>query len=131
MGIDIYARWRGQTEAEKKAQVTGYSILHGHVGYLREAYHGEPYATRALVPEAFWSEFSDAYPEGVPIEAAKMRERLPKVLEVALIREQDIYGHDRHDPETQSVLKSLEDFVSLCEDKEDMTGEPCRIVASF
>ena len=131
MGIDIYAHWRGQSEDEKKAQVTGFSVAHGHVGYLREAYHGEPYATRALVPEAFNETLIEAYPEGVPIEAAKMRERLPKVLEVALIREQDIYGHDQHDPETQSVLKSFDDFVSLCEAKEDVTGEPCRIVASF
>jgi hypothetical protein len=28
-------------------------VLHGHVVYLREAYHGEPYATRVLVHEAF------------------------------------------------------------------------------
>ena len=53
MGIDIYARWKGQTEAEEQAQNTGFSAVHGHVGYLREAYHGEPYATRYLAAEAF------------------------------------------------------------------------------
>ena len=42
MGIDIYARWRGQTEEEQHAQITSFSVVHGHVGYLREAYHGEP-----------------------------------------------------------------------------------------
>jgi hypothetical protein len=31
----------------------GFSVEHGHLGYLREAYHGEPYATRVLVPESF------------------------------------------------------------------------------
>lgn len=41
------------TEHERRAQQTGFSVVHGHVGYLREAYHGEPYATRVLVPEAF------------------------------------------------------------------------------
>ena len=46
MGIDIYARWNGQSSAEQQAQYTGFSIEHGHVGYLREAYHGAPYATR-------------------------------------------------------------------------------------
>ena len=53
MGIDLYARWRDMTEDERAAQITGFSIEHGHVGYLREAYHGEPYATRVLIPEAF------------------------------------------------------------------------------
>jgi hypothetical protein len=42
MGIDIYAEWRGQTDAESDAQVAGFSGVHGHVGYLREAYHGGP-----------------------------------------------------------------------------------------
>jgi predicted Rossmann fold nucleotide-binding protein DprA/Smf involved in DNA uptake len=45
MGIDIYARWKGQTRQEQEAQYTGFSVVHGHLGYLREAYHGEPYAT--------------------------------------------------------------------------------------
>jgi hypothetical protein len=56
MGIDIYIRWKGQTDEEIEAQfegLSGYSIVHGHVGYLREAYHGEPYATKYLVREAF------------------------------------------------------------------------------
>lgn len=54
MGIDIYARWRGQTDAERQAQEEAWlSTTSGHVGYLREAYHGEPYATRHLCKEAF------------------------------------------------------------------------------
>jgi hypothetical protein len=31
-----------QTEAEADAQITGYSVEHGDVGYLREAYYGTP-----------------------------------------------------------------------------------------
>jgi hypothetical protein len=53
MGIDAYAKWDGQTAAERDAQITGYSIVSGHVGYLREAYHGEPYATKVLFPECW------------------------------------------------------------------------------
>jgi hypothetical protein len=53
MGIDVYAKWDGQTEDEKKAQITGFSIVAGEVGYLREAYHGGPYATKVLFPECF------------------------------------------------------------------------------
>ncbi len=131
MGIDVYARWRGQTKEELTAQITGFSIAHGHVGYLREAYHGEPYATRALMPEAFNETLISAYPEGVPISAETLRARLPAALEVAVERERDIYGCDRDDEETKLILKSLRDFVSLCEERENATGEPCRIVASF
>ncbi len=32
MGIDIYAQWDGMTTQEEAAQVTGFSIEHGHVG---------------------------------------------------------------------------------------------------
>jgi hypothetical protein len=40
MGVDIYAEWNGMSDADKRAQVTGFSVEHGHVGYLREAYAG-------------------------------------------------------------------------------------------
>jgi len=53
MGIDIYAEWRNMTPEESNAQITGFDATAGRVGYLREAYHGEPYATQVLVPEAF------------------------------------------------------------------------------
>lgn len=72
MGIDIYAEWDGMTEAEHDAQLTGFSVEHGHVGYLREAYHGEPYTTKVLVPGAFEE-------HRVPIHAATLADRLPAV----------------------------------------------------
>ena len=81
MGIDIYAQWRGMTKANKQAQITGFSVTSGHVGYLREAYHGEPYATKALVPEAFSSDNGKA-----EIAAALLRERLPAVLRLVAER---------------------------------------------
>ena len=123
MGIDIYAHWNGITEAEEAAQVTGFSVEHRHVGYLREAYHGEPYATKVLVPEAF-EELR------VPIYAATLRDRLPATLVVAEQREREIYGVT--DPaEIEIVLKSYRDFVDLCARKEAETGEPCLIIASY
>ena len=74
MGIDIYAEWRGMTVEESNAQVMAcFDGTVGHIGYLREAYHGEPYATRVLFPEAF--EKGDA-----AIPAARLRERLPATL---------------------------------------------------
>ena len=86
MGISIHAAWPGQTKAERRAQITGFSIAHGHVGYLREAYHGAPYATRALVPEAF-----EANEYGAAIDAATLRKRLPAVLRIARKRQVTIY----------------------------------------
>lgn len=56
MGVDVYLSWDGMTKAEKDAQVTGWSVVSGHVGYLRESYDGEPYAIPVLVPEAFGDE---------------------------------------------------------------------------
>lgn len=53
MGIDIYAKWDAYTEANYEAQLTGFDTTAGSVGYLREAYHGGPYVTNWLMPEAF------------------------------------------------------------------------------
>ena len=123
MGIDIYAKWDGMTEAEEEAQITGFSVEHGHVGYLREAYHGEPYATKVLVPEAF-EELR------VPIYAATLRDRLPATLVVAEQRERVVYDVT-DDAAIKRVLKSYSDFVELCARKEEETGEPCLIIASY
>jgi hypothetical protein len=122
MGIDIYAQWRGMTDAQKQAQITGFSIEHGHVGYLREAYHGEPYATKCLVPEAFM--YGRA-----KITAALLHKRLPDTLRLAEQRERNIYRTT--DPEEiERTLKSFRDFVALCAQKEFETGQPCLIIAS-
>jgi hypothetical protein len=123
MGIDIYAVWRGQTAEEEKAQVTGFSTVHGHVGYLREAYHGEPYATRHLCAEAFTT-------GEARMPAALLRERLPETLTLAERREREVYN-ETDEREIAAVLKSFTDFVALCEEKEDETGEPVTIVASY
>lgn len=128
MGIDIYAHWREQSEDERDAQYTGFSIAHGHVGYLREAYHGEPYATRVLVPEAFDHE---AYPEGAPIAAATLRKRLRKTLATARARQLILYKEPSGSEETKMVCKSFADFVELCEAKERETDAPCIIHASY
>lgn len=125
MGIDIRASWPGQTEGEAAAQITGFSVEHGHVGYLREAYHGEPYATHYLVPEAFEANAG----EGVQIPAAILRERLPRTIRLAIARQRQVYGENSgiDDP----VVRAFADFVELCERKEAETGEPCTISASW
>ena len=124
MGIDIYARWRDQTGDEEEAQYkAGFDSTVGDIGYLREAYHGEPYATKVLVPEAFEE-------HRVPIYAATLESRLPATLVVAEAREREIYGVTDQ-AEIDHVLKSYRDFVALCARKEAETGEPCLIIASY
>ena len=123
MGIDIFTRWNGQTEEERTAQNTGFSVHHGHVGYLREAYHGTPYATTYLVAEAF--ENGQAQ-----IPAAVLKARLPLTIKLVTEREEQLYGTtDRS--EIERVIASFIDFVQLCERKEAETGEPVTILASF
>jgi hypothetical protein len=75
MGIDVFLEWDGQEEERNAAGNDSkpglFNVTDGHVGYLREAYHGGPYATRLLVPEAFESETCKA-----AIPAATLRHRL-------------------------------------------------------
>lgn len=123
MGIDIYAHWKGQTKEEKDAQYTGFSVIHGHVGYLREAYHGEPYATRYLVKEAFET-------RKAKIPAKILWERLPQTLKLVWERQRKVY-HETDEYEIFRVMQSFVAFVELCERKEQETGQPVTIVASY
>lgn len=121
MGIDIYMRWDGQTDEEKSRQFKGFDITIGNAGYLREAYHGKPYATRVLVPEAFEKE--------TEIPVSLLKKRLPETIEVAIERNEKIYKKktDENSPE----VKAFKDFVSLAEMKEKELGKPVRIYASY
>lgn len=125
MGIDIYAKWRNQTDEEKEKQITGFNALKGHVGYLREAYHGEPYATKYFVAEAFQNEKSEAQ-----IPAKTLRDRLPEALGVVRDREAGVY-QETDQYQIWKVQKSYVDFYKLCRAKEKETGEPCTIEASY
>lgn len=97
MGIDIFAHRRDQTDS---------------IGYLRESYHGGPYATRELMPES-WdlsqarqyapggglalceydleNEDGDPACSGVPIAAALLIERLPRAVLAKLTRLATVY----------------------------------------
>jgi hypothetical protein len=127
MGIDIYMRWDGITEQEKQSQLTGFSVTSGHLGYLREAYHGGPYATKKLVPEAFEAE--DAGYEA-QISAELMRARLPEVIETCLHREQHVYGKTNVTKDSPIALAFVQ-FVELAEKQEAATGIPVTVRASF
>lgn len=121
MGIDIYMRWQGITEPERDAQVTGFSVESGDVGYLREAYHGEPYATRLLVAEAFEKD--------AEIPAATLRQRLPETLLLVAERHRSAYHEEL--VEGSPTLRAFVDFVELAERVEARTGQPVTIIASW
>ena len=123
MGIDIYARWDKQTPEEVQPQYqAAFSVEAGDIGYLREAYHGEPYATRYLVPEAFEN------PKGALIPAKTLRERLPETLRLAEERERTLYEATTR-KQIEPVLNSFTAFVELCERQEAKTGKPVKILA--
>jgi hypothetical protein len=124
MGIDIYAQWDGMRMHEAAAQSSAlFSTEHGDVGYLREAYHGAPYATEALVPEAF--KYGRAR-----IPASTLQKRLPDALHIVERREREWYSVTDA-KEIERVLKSYRDFVALCARKQAETGIPCLIIASY
>jgi len=127
MGIDVYLKWNEMKEEDHKAQLgTGFQTNIGDTGYLREAYHGEPYATQMLVPEAFDEKLAG---EDVPIFAKEMRARLPKVLEKVRERYEKIY--EAGEDEIKTAQKSFSDFVKLAEQKEEANKEPCKVYASY
>jgi hypothetical protein len=100
MGIDIYLEWPGMTEEERKKQVeTLWSLDGGKVGYLREAYHGQPYATQILVREAFESDSCQA-----EIPAAVLRERMTRLTEPVYGK---VGGHDT----AKAIGEVLQQFV--------------------
>ena len=81
MGIDVYREWPGPEEERKikDNQPDWCTTTQGYLGYLRESYHGGPYATKLLVREAF-----DAEKCRADIPAAVMRERLTTVTTPAM-----------------------------------------------
>jgi len=119
----VYAHWKGMTLADERAQITGHSVVHGHVGYLREAYDGEPYALEYLVPEAFERD--------ADIPATLLRARLAQVLRIAAKRQATVYHRAADDEAAKEALKSFVDFVDLCERKERETGKSCCINARY
>jgi hypothetical protein len=123
MGIDIYAKWTGQTDKASAAQSEAWlSTGAGGAGYLREAYHGTPYATKFLVAEAF--ENGEAR-----IPAAVLQGRLPDTLVLVEERARKLYNAT--DEEVAAEKRSFREFVSLCVRKEHETGEPVLVAASY
>ena len=123
MGIDIYMRWDGMTEEDREKQYTGFDATVGEVGYLREAYHGGPYATHYLVEEAFEDGADDVH-----IPAKELRKRLPLTKEIVIQRFRDVYKEEIE--EDNAFVKAFEDFGKLSEALEEEGRKPT-IYASY
>lgn len=136
MGIDVYMHWREQTAEEEELHFggPGYRLgafERGQYGYLRESYHGNIYATRTLVPEAFGDFDYDAEPCGAQIPARLLADRTEAAVKLVYDRYRETYDCDRDHPETQKAVRNLIDFVELAKRKEAETGEPVWIYASW
>ncbi len=64
------------------------------------------------------------------VSARLLRERLPRVLEVARTHELMLYGV-LDETRFGAIARSLSDFVALCEAKEKQTGQPVLIRAAW
>lgn len=117
MGIDIYMRWDGMTEEDRDKQITGFDATVGEVGYLREAYHGSPYATKYLVEEAFEDGAGDVH-----IPAKELRKRLPLTKDIVIQRFKEVYKEEIE--EDNVFVKAYEDFVKLGEALEEQGRKP-------
>jgi excinuclease UvrABC nuclease subunit len=115
MGIDVYAKEIHESAERKAAQLKfeqavaardklppgskrdkaqervmdAYSEMYRY-GYLRESYHGGPYVCPFLVKEA-WN-------QNRRIPSAKLRERLPDAVLLAVYRDHVVYGEAESNP---------------------------------
>ncbi len=123
MQIDVFAQWDRMSFEDASAQLTGKFTHTSGAGYLQEPYHGEPYATKTLVPEAF--RYGRAR-----IAAADLQKRLPDALHIVETRERLTAVTSADEAAIEKMQKEYRDFVALCAEKEDETGIPCLIVTS-
>jgi hypothetical protein len=131
MGIDIYARWEGQTEEEKAAQQTGFTDFAGRYGHLREGHLALPSVIRYLVHEAFAEEQHGTMIEsGVSIPATTLRRRLPQSLHLMEQQLGDFYVNGTQEA-VQPYFNDIIAFVALCERMEKKTGQPVNILAAI
>jgi hypothetical protein len=123
-GNYIYVHIVGPTPGGLEVDPAHAGLLYLGIGCpIGEAYHGEPYATRSFVPEAFVT-------GEAKIAAATLRRRLPEAIRLIGERERLVYG----DPTAEAARRTAENyvaFVELCERVEAVTGEPATIVARY
>ena len=138
MGIDCYNQTAQDLNGNDSGQ--GFDITAGDKGYLREAYHGSPYATHHLLIECFeidevhgtlsGTDKGVEYKIQVFIPAKLLRKRLPETLKLVAERYKSNYK-EATDKDIKVAQKSFIDFVELAEKIEKKEGKPCEFYASY
>ncbi len=141
MGIDVFMSWSSGPSFDGNHG----QAFRGANGYLREAYHGGPYATVVLVPEAFGDAGRTAQAFGLDvvestavgtdaagyalIPANVLRARLPAALLTVARRYRAVY--DEECGEGHPALREFVEFVELAERMEAELGRPVGVLASW
>ncbi|TXH43288.1 MAG: hypothetical protein E6Q97_34310 [Desulfurellales bacterium] len=129
MGIDVYLKWDNQTEAENQAQYTGFSTVAGSVGYLREAYHGSPYATHALFPRPYWEITEEESEAGGKLaDIAELKDRLAQAVLVATFRNHVLYEQGT-DPSYAEIGDIAGKLAKVFADMDNGRGQTDDVIA--
>ena len=108
MGIDIYMKWRQQTEDEYANQFMGFEVS-GRAGSA-----GKPAPMPRRQPK-----------DRLPFSAATLRERLLAAIDA--VRHRLVYNTD----DASDRIEASTEFVELAERKEKEIGEPVTIYVSY
>ena len=141
MGIDVYMNWGNGPSYDGNDE----EAFRGANGYLRESYHGGPYATVVLVPEAFGDPLRAAQAFGMStveslalgtdvngyslIPAGVLRSRLAAALLTVAERYRAVYHEECG--EGHPALREFVEFVELAERMEAALGRPVGVRASW
>ena len=112
MGIDCYLEWKDKQ---------GYHFEAPY--YLRESYHGEPYATPVLFKEAFAVNDGNEESYRCRVDSEELETRLPEALNLTAERHFKIYSHEGLESLKQS-LQDIVDFVQEFKELEEIGEEP-------
>lgn len=122
MAIDIYARWPGQTDEERDAQLQGFPLSKGMTGYLREAGQMESSALIYLVREVF------GFSGSAVVSTNALRNRLPRALELL---ELQLTLEKASAEQVKRAKAEMRDFVDRCAYIEGNTGSPVTVVGMW
>jgi hypothetical protein len=124
MGIDVYLEWKDKDDSDRGLQ-TGI-LADGACGYLREAYHGEPYATKLLLKEAFQVNYGNDESYRCRIDSEELEARLPEALKLTAERFFNLYkrGDGNAMDTLKQMLNEIVDFVDKFKQLEAEEQEP-------
>jgi hypothetical protein len=113
MGYDIYLKWEGMTENDKDKQRTRFSLIHGHVGYLRASFNF--YGLIDIFKQLFKESWT-GYNEGeMELEKGELQKRY-KNLNWGKF-DLNVERWEMSEERIREIKTSVENFVHLAETK--------------